>query len=150
VREAIIDLRAKGLLTVIVTNQSGVARGLFTETNLREFNEHLLRELKPAEIDGVFYCPHHPDGKVATYAISCNCRKPKTGLIDQACSQFGIDRQKSFLVGDKWSDMECAATAGVKGLQVLESGKSNETRHDKAIAFVPSLREAATLIISTL
>jgi D-glycero-D-manno-heptose 1,7-bisphosphate phosphatase len=145
--EAMIELRAKNFLVIIVSNQSGIARGFFTEARLAEFNHHMFQELAPAIVDGLFYCPHHPEGKVAKYSIDCDCRKPKTGLIDQACAKFPIDLGRSFLVGDKWSDVECAVRARIKGLQVLSTGKTAERHHDQAFALVPSLKEAATIIL---
>jgi D-glycero-D-manno-heptose 1,7-bisphosphate phosphatase len=110
-----------GLATVVVTNQSGVARGFFAEETIagvnRAMNERLERQ--GAYLDAVYYCPHHPDGVVETYRKVCDCRKPATGLLQQAAEDFALDLKRSYLVGDKLSDMECAGRAGVKGILVL-------------------------------
>ena len=113
-----------GFLVIVITNQSGVARGYFTEEDVRRLhawmNEDLVRF--GAHIDAFYYCPHLLKGSVAAYAKDCDCRKPKPGLIERACADFDIDREASVLVGDKSRDVECAEAAGVRG--VLYEGGS--------------------------
>ena len=70
-----------------------------------------------AHIDAFYYCPHHPQGSVPQYAIACDCRKPGTRLLDDACAAFTIDRRQSVMIGDKPIDVECAARAGIRGLR---------------------------------
>ena len=105
-------------LVIVVTNQSGVARGYFTEEDVRSLHAWMNEDLARfgAHIDAFYYCPHFPDGSVAAYAKECDCRKPKPRLIEQACADFDIDRGESLLIGDKLRDVECAAAAGVRGI----------------------------------
>lgn len=111
-------LNEAGFVVVVVTNQSGVARGIYDEAAVRRLHEHMQRVLaeRGARIDAFYYCPHHPDGKVAQYALRCNCRKPGTGMLDQAAKDWPVDRARSFLIGDKDVDMQAADTFGIKGV----------------------------------
>lgn len=117
--EAVRLLNEAGYLVIVVTNQSGVARGLYGEDDVTRFNAELARRLAAdgARIDAFYYCPHHPDGVVARYAIACDCRKPKPGLLEQAARDFAIDRAASFLIGDKDGDQEAAAAFGIRGIR---------------------------------
>ena len=103
-------------LVIVVTNQSGVARGYYKEADIRALHDWMNDDLANygAHIDGFYYCPHLPDGTVEKYAVICDCRKPKPGLIKEACRDFPIDRSRSFLIGDSPRDLECAERAGVK------------------------------------
>ena len=114
----------RGFLVVVVTNQSGVARGYFTEDDVRRLHSWMNEDLARfgAHIDAFYYCPHLPNGSVAAYARECDCRKPKPGLVERACVDFAIDREVSLMVGDKPRDVECAENAGVRG--VLYDGGS--------------------------
>ena len=113
-----------GFLVVVITNQSGVARGYFGEEDVRRLHAWVNEDLKRfgAHIDAFYYCPHLPDGSVAAYAKTCDCRKPKPGLIERAVRDLGIDRAASVGVGDKPRDVECAEAVGVRG--VLYGGGS--------------------------
>lgn len=115
--EAIRWANRQGLLVIVVTNQSGVARGYFTEEDVRRLHEWMNEELARfgAHIDAFYYCPHLPDGSVSAYAKECDCRKPKPGLIERACDDFHIDKEASLMIGDKPRDIECAEKAGVRG-----------------------------------
>lgn len=110
--EAVRSFQAAGYHTVIVTNQSGIARGYFSEIDLEQFNTALIEQLRAmgAEIDLVLHCPHHPD-----ITGPCSCRKPKPGLIHEACKSLPIDLSRSLLIGDKPSDVQCATAAGIDG-----------------------------------
>lgn len=112
------QIHEKGYYAVVITNQSGVARGLLTEDALQEMNAYLMEQ---TGVDGVFYCPHHPEGKIGYYAQTCRCRKPETGLFEQACAAFAIDMQNSYMVGDRASDILAGQRAGLKTV-LLESG----------------------------
>ncbi len=107
-------IAAKGYRLVVLTNQSAVARGYMTLARSREINLKLVRELKKAgvELDAVYFCPHGPDE-------GCACRKPRAGLIKEAARELSIDLRRSFVAGDKKSDLELARTAGIKGRLVL-------------------------------
>jgi D-glycero-D-manno-heptose 1,7-bisphosphate phosphatase len=106
---------------VVVTNQSGLARGYFPPELLTEVHAKMEAELiaKGAYVDGIYICPHHPEAKEKKYRKTCNCRKPKTGLLEQAAADLDIDLKSSFMVGDRWSDLKCAAAAGATPVLVL-------------------------------
>ncbi len=116
-KEAIKYVNDQGYLAILVTNQSGVARGYYPEADIKAVYDWMNKELAKigAHLDALFYCPHHPQGKIPAYTKKCNCRKPDTGMVDEACERFHIDRSKSYLVGDSERDMECARKAGVQG-----------------------------------
>lgn len=116
--ECIKNMHEKGYYAIVITNQSGVARGLFTEDVLKEMNEYLKRV---TGVDAVYYCPHHPDGSVRLYRQRCKCRKPEIGLFEQACADFNIDMDKSYMVGDRAGDIIAGQKAGLKTV-LLESG----------------------------
>lgn len=115
-------------LLIIVSNQSGVARGYFTEKEVNKVNEALLNMLEKqgVHISSVYYCPHYENGVVEKYSINCNCRKPKTGLIDKACLDFAIDLNKSYVIGDKDSDIQLAQNAGCRSILIKNSNYLNK------------------------
>lgn len=117
-KECVQQIKAKGYYVIVITNQSGIARGFFTESMLLKMNDHLKRMIGA---DKVYYCPHYLTGKVRKYAIDCNCRKPKTGMIKAACKEFNIDIENSFLVGDRASDIMTGQNAGIRTI-LVESG----------------------------
>jgi D-glycero-D-manno-heptose 1,7-bisphosphate phosphatase len=96
----------KGYLLIAITNQAGVARGMFGEDEVRALHAWITEEFKARGISiaRFYYCPHHPKARVAAYRLSCSCRKPKSGMIEQAAKDFGIDVSQSLVVGDKPSD----------------------------------------------
>jgi D-glycero-D-manno-heptose 1,7-bisphosphate phosphatase len=112
-------LNEAGYYVIVVSNQSGVARGYFDETAVRQFNEHLKDALltSGARIDAFYYCPHHPDGEVKALAIRCRCRKPQPGLLEQAARDWPIECARSFLVGDKDIDMAAAQAFNIRGVK---------------------------------
>ena len=119
--KAIRLINANGLKAVVVTNQSGVARGMFPETLVGAIHrrmEDLLRA-DGAHIDGIYYCPHHPDFGTPEYRKRCHCRKPATGMIERACSELGIDPKRSYMIGDRIIDVEFGHKIGTKGILVL-------------------------------
>ena len=124
--QAVRMLNDAGYLVIIVTNQSGVARGFYGEDDVKRFNAELTRQLAAdgARIDAIYYCPHHPQGTVARYAVACECRKPKPGLLEQAAREFNIERAQSFLIGDKDGDLEAATAFGVRGIKFDASSQS--------------------------
>ncbi len=143
-------LQKAGFLIVMITNQSGVARGFFSLDHVHQFNEALTQaiqtQIQSFKFDAVMICPHHPEGKVAEYSVPCDCRKPGTKLLTDAAAKLNIDLKSSWLVGDKASDIECAINAGLTGIQVVRGGK--QYPHSKqALAIVPTLKEAADIII---
>ena len=118
--EAVRLLNRAGLRVIVATNQSGIARGFFTEGILEQVHVHISALLAEggARIDAYYYCPHHPEGTVAGYAQSCDCRKPGPGLVDRAARDLGIDPLRSFVVGDKWLDVQLARAVGARGVLV--------------------------------
>lgn len=118
---AIKILNRSGLKVIIVSNQSGIARGFFSVSTLKKINSKLLEiiESKGAHIDGMYNCYHSPDGKIKEYAVKCSCRKPGTGMAKSAQKKFNIDLKKSFMIGDKISDIEFGHNFGGKSIFIL-------------------------------
>ncbi len=118
--EAIDLLKKRGMKLVIISNQSGVARGYFDTKAVENVNGRLLELLasKDIEIDGVYYCPHHPQGNVSIYSIPCDCRKPGGGMVEEASYQLDIDLRKSYVVGDKIDDINLARVIGASAIMV--------------------------------
>jgi len=115
--EAVKLLNEKGYYVFVVTNQSGIARGMYTEDNMKKLHDFMQEQLaaQGAKIDAFYHCPHHPEGKLFKYASFCDCRKPKPGMIFQAMDNHEVDTSKSFLIGDKPTDVRAAENAGIKG-----------------------------------
>ena len=113
--DAMRQLKAAGFALVVVTNQSGLARGMYTSEQFQALTARMCAELArfDAAPDGVYHCPHHPSGSVAAFAVACACRKPAPGLILQAASELGLSLPDSLMVGDKPSDIQAARAAGV-------------------------------------
>lgn len=129
---AIKLLNERGLKAVVVTNQSGVARGFFSESRLQEVHEELERRLRKegAHLDGIYYCPHLPGDGNEPYLGVCDCRKPASGLLFQAAADLGLDLRASYMIGDHYSDVECAQRVGAKGILVL-TGHGGEAVAEK-------------------
>ncbi len=121
VASAIQLLNQNEIPAVVITNQSGLARGYFPEELLNEVNDKMIRLLSDddAHVDGIYICPHHPEAKKDEYKIACDCRKPKTGLFEKAAVELGIDLTKSYVVGDRWSDLKAAVNIGATPILVL-------------------------------
>jgi D-glycero-D-manno-heptose 1,7-bisphosphate phosphatase len=126
--EAVRLINESGLLTVVITNQSGIARGMYSEATLGSIHSRMIEELarKGARIDAVYYCPHHPDVGDARYRTACECRKPRTGMLDRAAREHDVDLARSFVIGDKASDIKLAENAGARAALVL-TGYGRET-----------------------
>ena len=153
--DVIRALNRAGLAVVVVTNQSGIARGLFTEAFVDETHRHLSARLAAggARIDAYYYCPHHPDGVVDAYRQRCDCRKPSSGLVDRAVRDLDVDPARSFVVGDKWLDIGLARAAGARGILVRTgTGAAEEARPQPGIsadAIVDNLAAAASWILGS-
>lgn len=104
-----------GYLLVVVTNQSGIARGLFSENDYARFTAALQQELAASDVklDAVFHCPHLPTATVPSYALDCDCRKPRPGMLLRAIREFAVDPSLSLMVGDRESDLQAGRAAGV-------------------------------------
>ena len=118
--EAIRLLNNAGYKVVVITNQSGIARGYITEAQVKAIHTELEKMLQKenAHIDGIYYCPHHPEAEVDAYRVDCDCRKPKPGMLMQAANDLGIDLKNSFIVGDKISDLGAGDAAGCRKILV--------------------------------
>jgi D-glycero-D-manno-heptose 1,7-bisphosphate phosphatase len=119
--KAIFLLNKHHYITVVTSNQSGVARGYFPIELVEETNQVLMRELakEDAHVDGIYFCPHHPDGVLPKYSKQCGCRKPNIGLIEKARCELDIDMERSYVIGDRWLDIEFAHNANLPGILVL-------------------------------
>ena len=131
---------------VIVTHRPEVAFGLLDEDALAELHEGLRLELleKAARIDGIYHCPHHPEGVVERYRKECACRKPGVGLLERARDEMGIDLRGSFLVGDRAADLRAAAACGMPAL-LVRSGRGAETE-----AALAELRLTPAAVVDTI
>lgn len=129
--EAIRRLKAAGYLVIVVTNQSGVARGYYDEPAVAALHGHIqaLLESYGTGIDAFYLCPHHPTEGVGAYRIDCDCRKGAPGMLQQAAREHGIDLAESFMIGDKLADIEAGNAAGCRAILVRTGyGTKDEPR----------------------
>ena len=131
--EAIKHLNDKGWLAIVTTNQAGVARGYFSEEMIQTVHKAMEEELTAAgaRLDAIYYCAHHPSVGEPPYRFDCDCRKPKPGLITRAVNDLKIDIENSWMVGDRYSDVELARNAGVKSAFVLSGYGRGEWEHQR-------------------
>ena len=118
---------------VVVTNQSGIARGYFKESLVVELHERLMREMKEqgAKIDAIYYCPHHSKEGQGEYKKDCDCRKPKPGMVLKAAEEYKIDLQKSYMIGDRYKDILFAKNLNLKSALVLTGYGRGEYTFDR-------------------
>jgi D-glycero-D-manno-heptose 1,7-bisphosphate phosphatase len=130
---AIRNLNQGGLKAIVVTNQAGVARGYFAENLIHEVHQKLSHELSRdgARLDAIYYCPHHPSAGKPPYLQDCNCRKPKPGMVLRATDEFQIDLKKSYVIGDRYGDIELAHNAGTKSILVLSGYGMGEYEYQR-------------------
>jgi len=116
-KDAIRWLNEQGFKVAIVTNQSGIARGMYSEQEFKVLMDWVRADAAKdgAHIDAVYYCPHYPDSELPEYRLDCDCRKPKPGMIMRGIDDFSADPTKCFFLGDQNTDMEAAAAAGIRG-----------------------------------
>ena len=153
---ALKSLRKAGFYLFVVTNQSGVARGYFSEAQVKKVHQSLRRMLKVkgAKIDAFFYCPHHPQGKVKSFSKKCDCRKPSPGMVKQALKRYSVDLKKSYVVGDKLDDVLLAKNAKVAAGLLVRTGNGRKSESEfrklrlKNSAIVSNLAQAAQWILS--
>ena len=144
--EAIKTFNDKGFLVIVVSNQAGIARGLFFDSDVQKLHNSIDDELikKGAKIDGFYYCPHHPEFGDKTI---CNCRKPSPGLLIKAKNDWDIDLKRSFMIGDKVIDMNAGKTAGVRSILVTTGhGSSEQYLVDAETPIMTSLLSASLFI----
>ncbi|HEX8844167.1 MAG TPA: HAD family hydrolase [Pyrinomonadaceae bacterium] len=132
--EAVRLLNENDWLAILVTNQAGVARGYFTEDLIAAVHDRLGLELesKEARLDAIYYCAHHPTVGESPYRLDCECRKPKPGLIESAAREFDINLAESWMIGDRYSDIELARNAGVRSAFVLSGYGRGEWEYQRA------------------
>ena len=120
VPEALKAFKEQGYKLVVITNQAGVARGYYTEDDVKELHRYMneLLEKAGAGIDAFYYCPHHPEHGIGKYKIQCHCRKPETGMFEMAEQDFTVDKSKSWMIGDKLIDIEAGRNYGVRTVLV--------------------------------
>lgn len=147
--DALRILSDLGFLLIVVSNQSGVAKGLMTEADVDKVNDKLKELLAEKDIvlDAIYYCPCHKDAIEERYRIDCSCRKPQTGMLDTAFSEFDIDRSRSFVIGDKMSDVNLGFNGNMQPILVLTGyGKSEVEQCKRDFPIVGNIYEAAVLI----
>jgi len=129
--EAIRLINKSCMKAIVVTNQAGVAKGFFTEKFVRQTHEIIQAALleKKASIDKFYYCPHHPTEGTGIYLQNCNCRKPSPGMLLQAAHDLDIELGSSYMVGDRYRDVETAKKVGVKGI-LVKTGYGREVLQD--------------------
>jgi D-glycero-D-manno-heptose 1,7-bisphosphate phosphatase len=132
--KAIKLINESGMKAVVISNQAGVAKGLFTEEFVRETNDRLQTILSKqgAYINKFYYCPHHPTEGTEPYRQICDCRKPAPGMLLRAAQELNIDLKKSYFVGDRYRDMEAAKKAEVKGI-LVKTGYGSELLQDDGL-----------------
>lgn len=156
VAEALRTLKEAGYRLVVVTNQAGVARGYYSEEDVKVLHGYMNRMLEEqgAAIDGFYYCPHHPEHGTGVYKRECRCRKPGTGMFEMAEKQFEVDRAHSFMIGDKLLDIEAGNAYGLttvlvgtgygRDIHLEETAKGVSPVYDH---YADSLAEAAQWIV---
>jgi len=130
--EAIRILNDNGWLAILITNQAGVARGYFSEDLIVNVHDRLKSDLENAQLDAIYYCAHHPSVGEPPYRFDCDCRKPKPGLIDRAAKDFEIEMSASWMVGDRYGDVELARNAGLRSAFVLSGYGRGEWEYQRA------------------
>lgn len=130
--EAIRMINEKGMKAVVITNQSGVARGYFTEDFVRLVHSHIgeILQSNGSFIDAFYYCPHHPTEGTGAYLKSCACRKPEPGMLIRASQDLNIDLTRSYVIGDMIKDIEAAGRVGAKGILVRTGYGLNAIQED--------------------
>ncbi|MBM4053369.1 MAG: HAD family hydrolase [Planctomycetes bacterium] len=148
--EGIRLFKDHGYLIIVVTNQSGVARGYFNEESLVEIHDKLQKILikEKAEVDDIYYCPHHADGVVGQYKIHCDCRKPRPKMLFDAAKQHNIDLSQSIMIGDSEGDILAGKEAGCRSILVIDGNQERgDGLHFGADYVVKDLLEAAQLFV---
>lgn len=121
---ALRTLAGLGYALVVVTNQAGIAKGMYDEAAYDRLTQHMraLLGTESVQLAGVYHCPHHPQGTIDAYRFQCDCRKPSPGLLLRAAAELGLDLARSVMIGDKVSDVVAGRAAGVKWTILVESG----------------------------
>jgi D-glycero-D-manno-heptose 1,7-bisphosphate phosphatase len=151
--DAVRLLNRANVSVVIVTNQAGIARGIFKEAFVEEAHRHITARLSAggARVDRFYYCPHHPEAVIEQYRKSCDCRKPQPGLLRQAAKDLDLALDRSFVIGDRWHDLEAGQRVGARGVLVRTGyGRTEEASPSDRVtpaAIVNNLMEAVSWIL---
>ena len=147
--ELLKTLQNLGYLLIIITNQSGIARGYYTEKEFQDLTDRMLSYLigKGIEISNVYYCPHHPDAIIPAYRKLCRCRKPSLGLFEKAIHEYEIDISKSWAIGDSWRDVEICSVYPCNGI-IIDNMDSQGTRNADNVYRVNSISQVLSLILN--
>lgn len=143
-------LQQAGWVLVVVTNQAGIARGLYDEADYQYLTAHMRALLAEhgIELSAVYHCPHHPTAGVGALRIYCECRKPQPGMLQRAATELGVDLRASILIGDKATDLQAGRAAGVSYCVLVESGmKLTENARQLADFAAADLDEAAEWVV---
>jgi D-glycero-D-manno-heptose 1,7-bisphosphate phosphatase len=146
--QAVRKLNGAGVAAILVTNQTGAARGFYPEEHIRALHQRLvnLLEQEGAFLDAIYYCPHLDGAPVAEYALKCDCRKPGPGMVEQAFRDHAdLDRRASFVVGDKASDIELARNCGARGV-LVRTGYGEAVIRGEYQAYVEPDYEASSIV----
>jgi D-glycero-D-manno-heptose 1,7-bisphosphate phosphatase len=143
--DAVRLLNRSGMAVVVVTNQAGVARGLYPETFVAEAHAHIAAHLARggARVDGFYHCPHYPQAVLEEYRIECDCRKPQPGMLRRAAADLDLDLARSFIVGDRWHDLAAGQAVGARGILV-------RTGHGRRAEAAPSPTITAEAVVDNL
>ncbi|WP_244122138.1 D-glycero-beta-D-manno-heptose 1,7-bisphosphate 7-phosphatase [Burkholderia latens] len=150
--DGIFDLvrlaNAAGYRVVIVTNQAGIARGYFSEAQFDAFMNWMRDafDLLGARIDRVYFCPHHPIAGMGEYKRACSCRKPQPGMFEAARRELGLDMSASVMIGDKLSDLDAAARAGVGHRFLFVAGGGDRALHGSDARTISRLSDVSSLL----
>lgn len=151
--EALQNLSKLRFLLVIITNQSGIARGLYTENDLNNLHEWMLKDLwkKHVPIEAIYYCPHHPQAAIERYKMTCSCRKPGTALFWKAIDDYKIDVDYSYVIGDNLRDIDICRECLAQGILITDDKsvilKAESMHYYKKIWISHSLYDAAKQIV---
>jgi D-glycero-D-manno-heptose 1,7-bisphosphate phosphatase len=152
---AVRAVNEHGLLAFVISNQSGIARGLFTEADLIPIHAKFQQDLSAngARIDRIYYCPHHPTAGIPPYRTDCDCRKPRPGMLHRAEKDMGADLGMSYVIGDRIVDVLAGRNAGAKGILVLTGYGETSAEECRAQGIVPdyiapSVKEAVEFILN--
>ncbi|WP_261925099.1 D-glycero-beta-D-manno-heptose 1,7-bisphosphate 7-phosphatase [Shewanella sp. NFH-SH190041] len=142
-------LKQQGYKLVVVTNQSGIARGYYSEDEFQSLTEWMDWNFadKGVELDGIYYCPHHPEKGIGDYRQDCDCRKPKPGMLNSAARFLKIDLSQSVMVGDKAADMQAGIAAGIGTKILVRSGKAvDDTATELADVVLDSINDVPAFL----
>jgi D,D-heptose 1,7-bisphosphate phosphatase len=151
VTDGLRALKNAGYRLVVITNQSGVARGYYDEAQVQAVHNALQQMLaeQGVQVDAFYYCPHHVEGQVEAYAVDCDCRKPKPGMLLQAANDQGLDLAQSWMIGDIDDDVKAGQKAGCRTVLIDRTSKpANEDRHTIPTHTVTSFTQATQMILN--